>query len=294
MIGGQVSRGHIYLGVANDYGLMCILIRLSDGRFLVVDSGGPDSVYGSYAQSLYTAMQKQAVDKDNITIAAWIFTHSHNDHTGGFCSFLKAYSKQIKIESVLYNFPSNEDYRVSNDHAGTYEQFRSHVQSYYPNLALYKGHTGHVYTIADATVEIFYTHEDYVTADRTIQSTKNWNNTSLIFGLKIAGQKIMFLGDAQIVPNDQTADIFGSALKSDIVQVAHHGGYGGTNAIYKAIDPKVALYTTTDEIIPAYMVEFPANSYLINQLNLVEYYNAHNRVTELELPYTPKSSGFVK
>jgi len=294
MIGGQISKGNVYLGVVNDYGLMCFLIRLSDGRFLVIDSGGPDCPYGSYARSLYESMKKQAIDKNNITIAAWIFSHSHNDHTGGFCSFLKEYSDEIKLESVLYNFPSEEDYRVSNDHPGTYEQFRENIQKHCPDLALYKVHTGHVYTVADATLEIFHTHEDYVTVDRTIQSTKNWNNTSLIFSFEIAGQKIMFLGDAQEVPNNQTAAIFGSALKSDIVQVAHHGGKGGTDAIYKAIDPQVALFTTTDEIIPTYMVKFPANSYLVNDLNLVEYYNSHNRITRFSLPYTPKSTGFIK
>ena len=294
MIGGQVSQGNVYLGVVNDYGLLCILIRLSDGRFIVLDGGIVDNAYGSYSQSLYKEMKAQAVDPNNITIAAWIFSHSHSDHVGGFCSFAEKYSKEVKLESILYNFPSDADSEVSNDGPLEYARFRSHVKNYYSYTPLYKVHTGHVYTIADATIEIFYTHEDYVNMDRTIQSTTNWNNTSLIFGLEIAGQKIMFLGDAQEVPNNQTAAIFGSALKSDIVQVAHHGGKGGTDAIYKAIDPQVALFTTSDEIIPTYMVKFPANSYLVNDLNLVEYYNAHNRITRFALPYTPKFSGFVK
>ena len=294
MIGRKISQGNVYLGVVNDYGLMCFLIRLSDGRFIVVDGGITDNNYGSYSQALYSQMQEQAVNKNNITIAAWIFTHSHNDHIGGFCSFARSYSDKVKLESILYNFPSDADSVVSNDHTGTYNQFRSSVKNYYPSTPLYKVHTGHVYTIADATIEIFYTHEDYVNMDRTIQSTTNWNNTSLIFGFGIAGQKIMFLGDAQEKPNDQTALIFGSALKSDIVQVAHHGGKGGTNAIYKAIDPAVALFTTSDGIIPTYMETFPANAYLINELNVVEYYNAHDRITTWDLPYTPKSSGFIK
>ena len=129
---------------------------------------------------------------------------------------------------------------------------------------------------------------------RTIASTKLWNDSSIIFGFGIAGQKIMFLGDSQETPNNMTANIFGSYLKSDIVQIAHHGGLGGTNAIYKAIDPAVALFTTSDEIIPTYMEKFPANYYLIHELNVVEYYNSHNRIHTWDLPYTPKSSGFIK
>ena len=294
MIGRKIGNGGMYLGVTNDYGLMCFLIRLSDGRFIVVDGGISDNAYGSFSQALYAKMMEQAVDKNNITIAAWVITHSHGDHIGGFCSFSAAYSKQVKLQSILYNFPSNADSEASSDDKGSYARFLTHAKSYYKNTPLYKVHTGHVYTIADATIEIFYTHEDYVTMTRSISSNKNWNNSSIIFGFGIAGQKIMFLGDSQETPNDLTANIFGSALKSDFVQIAHHGGLGGTKPIYKAIDPTIALFTTSDGIIPTYMEKFPANYYLIHELNVVEYYNSHNRIHTWELPYTPKSSGFIK
>ena len=295
MIGRQVSKGSLYLGVQNDYGLMCFLIRLSDGRFIVIDGGISDNSYGSFSQALYASMMDQAVDKNNITIAAWIITHSHTDHIGGFCSFAAAYSKYVKLEALLLNFPSDADSNAVGDGGKTdYPRFRSAAQNYYKNTPIYKVHTGHVYTIADATIEIFYTHEDFVTMSRTIASTKLWNDSSIIFGFGIAGQKIMFLGDSQEIPNNLTANIFGSYLKSDIVQIAHHGGLGGTNAIYKAIDPAVALFTTSDEIIPTYMEKFPANYYLIHELNVVEYYNSHNRIHTWDLPYTPKSSGFIK
>ena len=295
MIGRQVSKGSLYLGVQNDYGLMCFLIRLSDGRFIVIDGGISDNSYGSFSQALYASMMDQAVDKNNITIAAWIITHSHTDHIGGFCSFAAAYSKYVKLEALLLNFPSDADSNAVGDGGKTdYPRFRSAAQNYYKNIPIYKVHTGQVYTIADATIEIFYTHEDYVTMSRTIASTKLWNDSSIIFGFGIAGQKIMFLGDSQETPNNLTANIFGSYLKSDFVQIAHHGGLGGTNAIYKAVDPAIALFTTSDEIIPTYMEKFPANYYLIHQLNVVEYYNSHNRIHTWDLPYTPTSSGFIK
>ena len=294
MIGRKFSSNSTYLGVENNYGLMCFLIRLSDGRFIVVDGGVSDNANGSYSQALYSCMMEQAVDKNNITIAAWIITHSHSDHIGGFCSFAASYSKYVTLESLLLNFPSDADSEAANDDKTSFAKFRSHAQSYFKNTPMYKVHTGQVYTIADATIEIFYTHEDFVTMSRTIASNTNWNNSSIIFGFGIAGQKIMFLGDSQEIPNNQTANIFGSALKSDIVQVAHHGGLGGTNAIYKAVDPAIALFTTTDEIIPTYMEKFTANYYLVNNLNVVAYYNSHNRIYTWDLPYTPTGSGFIK
>ena len=294
MIGRKCSSNSTYLGISNNYGLMCFLIRLSDGRFVVVDGGVSDNANGSYAQALYSCMMEQAVDKNNITIAAWIITHSHSDHIGGFCSFAASYSKYVKLESLLLNFPSDADAEAASDEKGSYAKFRTHAQSYYKSTPMYKVHTGQIYTIADATIEIFYTHEDFVTMSRTVASTTNWNNSSIIFGFGIAGQKIMFLGDSQEIPNNQTANIFGSCLKSDFVQVAHHGGLGGTNAIYKAVDPTIALFTTTDEIIPTYMEKFTANYYLVNDLNVVEYYNSHDRIHTWDLPYTPTASGFIK
>ena len=294
MIGRKFSSNSTYLGVDNNYGLMCFLIRLSDGRFIVVDGGVSDNSNSSYAQALYSCMMEQAVDKNNITIAAWVITHSHSDHIGGFCSFAASYSKYVKLEALLLNFPSDADAEAASDEKGSYSKFRTHAQSYYKSTPMYKVHTGQIYTIADATIEIFYTHEDFVTMSRTIASNTNWNNSSIIFGFGIAGQKIMFLGDSQEIPNNQTANIFGSYLKSDFVQVAHHGGLGGTNAIYKAVDPKIALFTTTDEIIPTYMEKFTANYYLVNNLNVVAYYNSHDRIHTWDLPYTPTGSGFIK
>lgn len=294
MIGRKYADGNTYLGTEADSGLMCFLIRLSDGRFIVIDGGVSDGSWGSYSQALYACMLDQAVDKNNIVIAAWIFTHSHSDHIGGFCSFSAVYSKQVRLESIILNFPSEGDSNVSNDEKNAYSRFFGQVSNYYKGTPMYKAHTGHVYNIGDAVIEIFYTHEDYVTKTRTIASSKNWNNSSLIFSVDIAGERIMFLGDSQEDPNNLTAKIFGSYLKSDIVQVAHHGGIGGTNAIYAAIDPEIALFTTSDALVPVYLEKFTYNYYLINQLHVREYYNSATRITSWDLPYHATSSGFIK
>ncbi|MCQ2427132.1 MAG: hypothetical protein MJ137_01850, partial [Clostridia bacterium] len=149
--------------------------------------------------------------------------------------------------------------------------------------------------IGDAVFEVYYTPEDFVTAKRTISSvTNNWNNTSLIFSAEIAGEKIMYLGDSQEIPNNLTAAVFGSYLKSDICQVAHHGGIGGTETIYKQIDPEIALFTTTAVLVPVYNQKFSYNNYLINQLHVKEYWNAADRIKTFMLPYHATGSGFVK
>ena len=214
----------------------------------------------------------------------------------GFKSFLSIYNGKVKIESVMMNLPSDADCREANDEGiSSYTSLRSAMVGNIPETPVFKLRTGQKFGIADAVIEVFYTQEDFVTKTRTIGSVKNnWNNSSLIFSVDIAGQRIMIPGDSQEIPNNLTAEVFGAALKSDILQVCHHGGIGGTNSFYACVDPAVALYTTSDVLVPVYIATFQYNDYLVNRLHVVEYWNAQDRITEFPLPYTPAGSGFRK
>ncbi len=296
MIGRHFSTNSTYLGYDANDGLMCFMFRLSDGRYIVIDGGTGDNSVASFSSALYAKMLEQAVDKNNIVIAAWFITHAHGDHYGGFRSFLANYSTKVKIESILFNFPSVADSKVANDETiKDYSSILGSISSYYPKTPVYKIHTGQQYNIADALVEVYYTHEDFVAKGRTIASVKNnWNNTSCIFSVDIAGQRFMFLGDCQETGNNLTAAIYGSYLKSDFVQIAHHGGVGGTRAIYTAVDADVAFFTTSDELVGVYINKWDYNYHLVSNLHLKEYFNSDKRITTFALPYTPKSSGFNK
>lgn len=291
MIGRRFSNTSMYLGVDSGAGLMCFVIQLSDGRFIVIDGGVATD---AFAQAIYASLLNNAPDKDKIIIAAWIMTHSHGDHTGGFCRFAELYSSKVTLERIIYNFPSEADAKsVESGNETLIRRVSGTISAYYRNSAVNKAHTGQVYNIADAEIEVIYNVEDYVNARRTFTSTKIYNLSSMIFSVSIAGQKIMFLGDSQVDSNNQTATMYGSYLKSDIVQVAHHGGEGGTTSIYKVIDPDIALFTTTDALLPLYL-EFTYNDYLVNKLHVKEYYNAADRIYTWVLPYRPTGSGWVK
>lgn len=291
MIGRRFSDTTTYLGCDAGAGLLCMMIRLSDGRFIVVDGGGT----AAYATALYAKMLEQSPDKKPV-IAAWFLTHSHSDHIGGVNQFIQSYSAKVPIERILLNFPNDTDMQANSDSEfSLWQAARSNISQYYPTTPVYKIHTGQNYTFADAKIEVHYTQEDYLNKKRSVNNTaNNWNNTSAIFSVSIAGQKIMFLGDSQEDPNNMTAKIWGDRLKSDIVQVAHHGGIGGTRAIYNAVDADVALFTTTDVLVPVYINKWDYNYHLVANLHLKEYFNSCDRITTFKLPYTPKSSGFVK
>ena len=71
---------------------MCYVMRLEDGSFIVTDGG---HALQKNADRLYRILRKQAPDPDNIVIAAWIFSHSHGDHSGMFPYFTASYADRV-------------------------------------------------------------------------------------------------------------------------------------------------------------------------------------------------------
>ena len=81
------------------------------------------------------------------------------------------------------------------------------------------------------------------------------NNTTMVFRATAGGKTILFLGDAAagcsvVLEAYHKANKADStqyfSLKSDVVQMAHHGGRNGqSKAVYQAIDPDVSLWPCT-------------------------------------------------
>ena len=270
-------------------GLECMMIRLSDGRFIMIDGGVASK---GFADKIYNTMVAQSGGQKNVTVAAWFISHAHNDHVGGFNAICAYYSQYVTIEKMFFNFP-HYDTAAAMEGTGTAAEIprlKENLNKYYPDTKIIKVHMGDVYNIADAKVEMFYTPEEYLKEGRTLAQSRNFNETSLIFSVDIGGQRIMFLGYAQKINNNETASRFGSLLKSDIVQVAHHGGVGGTADIYAAVNAQVALITTDDSRVESFM-STSYNQAMLNNPNMKEWYNVHNRVYIWDLPYTPTGHG---
>lgn len=284
MISRTFSVGNTFRDVPVNSGLMCFVIRLEDGSFIVIDGGVATS---GFADGIMKTLRTQAPDPQNIRIAAWVITHTHNDHTGGFNKFSEIWGRQVTLDELICNFPSNDACEADGE-LNNRKSTLNNLKLYYPNAKFTKIHTGETRNIGGAELEFFYTQEDYYTDKRTLSDTKYWNNTSMIFRVTVAGEKIMFLGDSQVDSNGIAVRMWGKLLKSDICQVAHHGGEGGTSAVYDMIDPEVALFTTSDEAFELYKKD-AHNAHLISALHLKEAVNSANRITEFPLPYTPGS-----
>ena len=91
----------------------------------------------------------------------------------------------------------------------------------------------------DATVEVLFTIEDIVPSALT-----NVNDSSMVIRIEIGGNSIMLLADASYVSGPKLNNMWGTYLKSDIVQVAHHGMWPSVPELYHNIQAKVALFST--------------------------------------------------
>ena len=67
---------------------MCYVLRAADGSFVCIDSDFQEAS----ADLIYDILKKQAPDPEHIVISAWIFTHPHTDHVGGFTSLTRAWA----------------------------------------------------------------------------------------------------------------------------------------------------------------------------------------------------------
>ena len=87
------------------------IIRLTDGRFLVIDSSLDRE---RPVKIIYEELCRLNTRKGKPTVAAWMFTHAHSDHVGGFLGVMREYGDKIKVESVIHGFPGVESYHGKN------------------------------------------------------------------------------------------------------------------------------------------------------------------------------------
>ena len=216
-----------------DYG-MSYVIRLSDGRFILIDGGN------NYERDVdrLMAFLKESSPLHKPVIACWIMTHAHSDHFHAYFGMEDKYEGEYEIQSFMLNFMEVDDERFPGmekaSNAFGYDNSNLvNIPILFDRMKktgapIYMAHTGQIYNFGDAKIELLSTLDEMIDFMRA-----NINATSLVFKMELGGQTILWTGDATL-SEASLPQRYGDYIKSDIFQVPHHGFEG-------PIDPKVEL-----------------------------------------------------
>lgn len=205
---------------------MCYIIKSDDGAICVVDGGMP------IAAQEVTGYLKQFGGQVN----TWVVTHPHLDHIGVLDAVIDG--KEIKIDRILHS-------KINEDWVAQYEpENRQLVSDHNQKLAnsgipLIDVKKEEVYNLGNGVdLRILAIKNDSITVNAI-------NNSSLVFKVESRSKSILFLGDLGIEGGNKVLkETDPGELKSDYVQMAHHGQNGVGLNFYKTVDADYALWPT--------------------------------------------------
>lgn len=261
-------------------GDMGYLIRLEDSTFIVVDGG----YEGTARQSalLYEAMKEQNLRPDGkLIVRAWLVTHAHNDHYNVLRKFCEIYSGRVKVESLLFN-PMAPLYQSLTETPGGWDV--REAASNFSGCTYVKIMAGQVLEYPGCTLEVLYTSDDMY----MLESLGCFNDCSAVVRINNGGQSFMVLGDVQSKAAPRIAGAWGEYLKSDIMQMAHHGNDGGSVGLYDLIQPRVILWPSSASAYGRWCTSKSSSKILLSRDYVEEVINSGEGAATLTLPYTPK------
>ena len=253
------------------------VIKTKHNKLIVID-GGIDGV-GQEAPPYMPAALRSILGLEEgayFEIDAWFLSHPHSDHYYELSKCMRDYTKDsnYKIKEFYFDFPDLEDYYAARSELGltsyayTLNPKLNGLKENLNNYANVNGieiesasgywyddingdiinkeeiHWGLDIEIDGVRFEIMQTW-DY--ADR--KGSEDLNETSLVMRAWVDGQSILFLNDLGGFNSNRSSgarliNTYGEDLKSDIVQMAHHGQRGSQKALYDLVNADVHLWAT--------------------------------------------------
>ena len=200
---------------------MCQILRLADGSFLVIDSGT-----ASAGDEIYAELCRLNGSSENIRICAWLLTHSHSDHYGGFKTFLSNHRQKVDIDYVLYApitrsvIDTMDSYNVSWNTIDYYFNITlPYTMQLIPEATLVPVHAGQTFTFADVELQILFTPEYLYVSEIPV----DYNNSSIVSRVVNKDGAAIFMADNGAEASQWIAKTYDSELRSNIMQMTHHG-----------------------------------------------------------------------
>ena len=230
----------------SEFMMSFVLITKKD-NVIVIDGGRPEDM----------PLLKEYIAGRHIS--AWILTHAHNDHISGFIDEIKKNGgADFNIEKVYYNFPPYEI--INNHNVKDYDYYAEELNEILPSFLVIEPiirnkahitHQGESVQIDECKIDFIYSYHEGLTDNLM-------NDSSLVFKITTPNKSVIFLGDLGPDGGDVLFRESKHLLKSDIVQMAHHGHMNVGMEVYSEIAPVACLWCCPDWLynepeIPSYL-----------------------------------------
>lgn len=169
----------------------------------------------------------------------------------------------MTIEQFVCNVPDSIVAYNSTDPGTHYQNGFSKSSLAAGGIRNIKPYAGMKWSVRNVELEVLFTQADLYPKKLTL-----YNDSSMAFRMTVAGQTMLWLGDIQTNASDVICAMYGENLKSDMVQVSHHGGNGATEQLYTLIRPTVAFWPCDRANYQGYIRHFPASDLLANRLGV--------------------------
>lgn len=210
--------------------MMSYVIHTKDEKFIIVDGGTEND-------TAYLLEFLSKIKGYNNTIEGWILTHPHHDHINAFMDIISNHKGIIDIKNIYYNFPDAMFIqKYEPQYAYTIREFDALLPLFKDKCTIIK--EGDKINFGEIIFDVLFSPDAMFTQNAI-------NNSSIVLKMYVDEQSVLFLGDLGIEAGEKILRKYGSkGLKSDMVQMAHHGQNGVEKNVYEAIDAKVCLWNT--------------------------------------------------
>lgn len=208
--------------------MMGYLLKTEAGKLIAIDGGTVED----------TDNLIKLINENGLKVDYWFLTHAHDDHVGAFTEIIN--NTDIQVENIYVsinelswyeqNEPSRIEFTKTFLNTLTLDKIKNKVIEPSINQKI---------TIDNIEIEILGIKNPEITENAG-------NEQSMVFSIDTGKTKLLFLGDAGEKTSEKLLTNQKEKLKSDIVQMAHHGQQGVTKELYEVVNPKICLWPTPD------------------------------------------------
>lgn len=211
-----------------------------DVKGLVIIDGGYENVEGDVNNILET------IKKHNNIVDTWIVTHLDSDHAGVCLNIMKNHPEVTIKQVYTQNIPELEKCKASTPWEVDWSTYEDFVRFATENNNIKSLSDGDIIDdVIGLNMEVLWSYSEWVDT----YSSNILNNGALIFKLNGKEESSLFFADVQdSTIGNEIMRKCGEKLKSDYVQIGHHGNNSFPTEIYDIINPKVAFIPAPDWI----------------------------------------------